>query len=127
MLFIESIIKIEKEVYTNYFELIQQKYRPNPYHNSNHAADVTCSAFYFIMQSELINDFENIDNLAVLIACFGHDVAHPGLNNRFLINNREVLATTYNDVSVLENMHSALTFTTMNDKKVNANILENLP
>ena len=114
---------MNKEVYTNYFDLIESKYKDNPYHNKNHAADVVCSCLYFVMNSFLKESLENIENVAIIIACFGHDVGHPGLNNRFLVNNREDIATTYNDISVLENMHSALTFTTMKNKKYKACIL----
>ena len=75
---------------------------------------MTSSVFYFIMNSFLINQLDNLENFAI-VACIGHDVAHPGLNNRFLVNNREALAVTYNDISVLENMHSSTTFSTMKD------------
>ena len=44
------------------------------------------------------------------MAVLGHDVGHPGLNNRFLVNNSENLAVIYIDVSVLENMHAGATF-----------------
>ena len=124
ILYAEEMFDIKREVYTNYFELIQSKYKSNPYHNSKHAADVICSALFFIMSSFLKESFDNIENFAVLIASATHDVAHPGLNNRFLVNNREAIATTYNDISVLESMHSALAFTTMQDRKTKANILE---
>ena len=58
-----------------------------------------------------------------MISSFGHDVGHPGLNNRFLVNNQEALAINYNDLSVLENMHSSVTFKTMKSK--NCNVLAN--
>lgn len=76
------------------------------------------------MNTFLLSALENIENLAIIIACFGHDVGHPGLNNRFLVYNREEIATTYNDNSVLENMHASLTFSTMKDKKRKADIFE---
>lgn len=53
-----------------------------------------------------------------------HDIAHPALTNRFLIQNRDDLAIQYNDVSVLENMHASTTFSLLN--KPGCNILENL-
>lgn len=36
--------------------------------------------------------------------------AHPGRNNNFMVNASTPLALTYNDISVLENMHASLTF-----------------
>ena len=42
-----------------------------------------------------------------LIAALGHDVGHPGVNNHYLVRTADPVALTYNDVSVLENMHAA--------------------
>ena len=117
------MFEIEEEVVKNYFGLIEKKYKDNPYHNKCHAADVAHAAFYFIMNSGLKNAYDDQENFAVLIACFGHDVGHPGLNNRFLVNNSEDLAIAYNDISVLENMHASITFSTMKTKASNCNIL----
>lgn len=45
-----------------------------------------------------------------MIASAGHDVDHPGHNNMFEMKNKSVLATIYNDKSVLENHHVATLF-----------------
>jgi len=45
-----------------------------------------------------------------MIAAAGHDVDHPGHNNMFEMKNKSVLATIYNDKSVLENHHVATLF-----------------
>lgn len=45
-----------------------------------------------------------------MIACAGHDVDHPGHNNLFEIKSKSVLATIYNDKSILENHHTATLF-----------------
>ena len=68
---------------------------------------------YFIYNSNLIENLSDLDNLSIVIAAISHDVGHPGVNNRFLINNREALALTYNDYSVLENMHACVCFEVM--------------
>ena len=39
-----------------------------------------------------------------------HDIGHKGTNNSFLVQTGDCLAIIYNDISVLENMHSAKTF-----------------
>jgi cAMP-specific phosphodiesterase 4 len=39
----------------------------------------------------------DIDLLGVIVAAAGHDIAHPGLTNRYLINARDRLAMRYND------------------------------
>lgn len=46
----------------------------------------------------------------LIIACAGHDVDHPGHNNLFEVKNWSVLATIYNDKSVLESHHAATLF-----------------
>ena len=47
---------------------------------------------------------------AALFSALGHDVAHPGRNNAFLVKTKSVLALRYNDVHVLENMHASTLF-----------------
>lgn len=65
-----------------------------------------------------------LELLGSIIAGLGHDVGHPSLTNKFLVNNRDEIAITYNDKSVLENMHTAKTFEIM--ARADCNILENL-
>ena len=56
------------------------------------------------------NLLDSFQQYALAIAALCHDVGHPGVNNQFLISSNSPLALRYNDKSVLENMHSALTF-----------------
>lgn len=67
----------------------------------------------------------SLDLLAVLLASLAHDVGHPALTNRFLVNNRDALAIKYNDNSVLENMHCSLTFSIMSSP--GCDLLQSLP
>ena len=71
-----------------------------------------------------MKELSDLDNLSIIMASLCHDVGHPGVNNRFLVNNREPIAMTYNDISVLENMHSSVTFEIMTEQ--DKNLLENL-
>lgn len=66
----------------------------------------------------------SLDTLASIIAALAHDVCHPAVTNRFLIQNRDDLAIQYNDKSVLENMHAFTTFDIMS--KSGCNILHKL-
>mmetsp|Transcript_24349 Transcript_24349/g.24076 ORF Transcript_24349/g.24076 Transcript_24349/m.24076 type:complete len:221 (+) Transcript_24349:1176-1838(+) len=119
---LDEILNIKEMTYVNYFQDMEQRYKTeNPYHNSTHAADVLSSFLFFINQSVLLELFSEYDMLAVIIAALGHDVGHPGLTNRFLIVNKDDLANTYNDYSVLEMMHCSSTFYLM--KGQDANIL----
>ena len=46
-----------------------------------------------------------IEKLSAIIAAVGHDLDHPGLNEKFLITTKSHLAGLYNNTSVLENHH----------------------
>ncbi|KFM78041.1 High affinity cAMP-specific and IBMX-insensitive 3',5'-cyclic phosphodiesterase 8A, partial [Stegodyphus mimosarum] len=66
-----------------------------------------------------------MDEVISLIAAVVHDVDHPGRNSAFLCNTGNELAILYNDLSVLESHHSALSFKlAMSSEKVN--IFQNL-
>lgn len=53
---------------------------------------------------------EQLDEATSLISAAAHDVDHPGKSSAFLSNADSGLAILYNDVSVLESHHAALTF-----------------
>lgn len=53
---------------------------------------------------------EPLDEATSLLAACAHDVDHPGKSSAFLSNCDNPLAILYNDVTVLENHHAALTF-----------------
>jgi len=65
-----------------------------------------------------------LDILALLVSALCHDLGHPGFNNAFQVNAQTELAIKYNDMSVLENHHSSLTFRVLQDPE--CNILQNL-
>ena len=115
---------VSEMVAARYFDAVESAYKPNPYHNSCHGADVLNSILYFYHNSEIITFLTDLEILASVIAGLGHDVGHSALNNRFLVNKRDDLALTYNDFSVLEMMHASLTFSLMQVET--QNILESL-
>ncbi|XP_053614513.1 high affinity cAMP-specific and IBMX-insensitive 3',5'-cyclic phosphodiesterase 8 isoform X3 [Plodia interpunctella] len=97
----------------------------NTYHNSTHAADVLQAVAYFLEKDRLKSLLEPLEAAAALISAAAHDIDHPGTSSAFLCNSRHPLAILYNDVSVLESHHAALTFKiTLNDDRVN--IFKNL-
>jgi hypothetical protein len=107
------------------FRKIEASYRPNPFHNACHAADVCHSLVYFINHSQLIKNISGLDLLSCILAALGHDISHPGLTNRYLILTHDDLAVTYNDTSVLENMHASRLFRIL--KEEDSNILNEVP
>lgn len=70
----------------------------NPYHNFSHAVDVLQCLFFMLCETGVL-PFTNkhsdktrpqgillpIDAFALLVASIGHDAAHPGVNNMFLV------------------------------------------
>lgn len=84
-----------------------------PYHNSAHAADVMMTMEWLLSTEYMRSQVSTLDHLLVMVAAAIHDVGHPGRNNLFLTKTMAPLAVTYNDKSVLENMHLAKSFETM--------------
>jgi hypothetical protein len=115
---LDSLFSIDQSTYEDFFSSLEGLYKPNPYHNSCHASDVLCSFMFLVSQSFFTDFIQDYEVLATVIAILGHDVAHPGLTNRFLINSKHPLSITCNpysdnDSSVLENMHCSTTFQLM--------------
>lgn len=84
------------------------------YHNWDHAFSTFHLAFVLGFRG-LLDVVTPMDQLALLLAALGHDVEHPGYNNQFLINKKDLLALRYNDKSVLENHHASITSTILRD------------
>ncbi|KAI9361588.1 hypothetical protein DFJ73DRAFT_789099 [Zopfochytrium polystomum] len=107
------LFSLEPDVIKKFLRTIESGYKPVPYHNSTHAADVLHALHYFIAElglSEIINSEEI---LACVVAAAIHDYAHPGVNNAFLINSGAPQALRYNDIAVLENFHCSSAFELM--------------
>jgi high affinity cAMP-specific and IBMX-insensitive 3',5'-cyclic phosphodiesterase 8 len=106
-------LQIDEETCKNWFILIEANYElKNSYHNSTHGADVLQASSYFLqkMVGKGGQSFDNLDEACVLIASAVHDVGHPGKSASFLVNSDNPLAILYNDITVLESHHAALTF-----------------
>ena len=91
------------------------------YHNKTHAADVTQTMYYFIINGNWITlgKLDNIDICSIILTCAVHDYEHPGYNNVFLVNTKDTLAIRYNDISVLENHHIAAASSLLKSEKYN--------
>ncbi|XP_053999390.1 LOW QUALITY PROTEIN: high affinity cAMP-specific and IBMX-insensitive 3',5'-cyclic phosphodiesterase 8-like [Hylaeus anthracinus] len=116
----------DEKTVQNWLTMIEVNYRSeNTYHNSTHAADVLQATARFMQSERLKQILEPLDEVAALIAAAAHDVDHPGRSSQFLCNANNKLAILYNDISVLESHHAALTFKlTLSENSVN--IFKNL-
>ncbi|KAI8646889.1 hypothetical protein BD408DRAFT_449479 [Parasitella parasitica] len=119
------------QLYDFIIDLASVYHDENPYHNFAHAVDVLQCLFFMLCElsvlpftkkhktsSKMSRKPQDLlrpkDVFALLIAAIGHDAAHPGVNNMFLINSSNPLATLYNDRSVLESLHSMTLFQLLN-------------
>eukprot|EP00475_Leptophrys_vorax_P034127 TRINITY_DN5472_c0_g1_i1.p1 TRINITY_DN5472_c0_g1~~TRINITY_DN5472_c0_g1_i1.p1 ORF type:complete len:613 (-),score=118.59 TRINITY_DN5472_c0_g1_i1:30-1817(-) len=118
-------LDISKTTFLNCFQSIEEGYLDVPYHNRVHAADVMANTYYFILSKPLAALLTRIDLLGSLVAAAIHDFRHPGTNNIFSVSTGDDLAVTYNDRSVLENMHTAEAFRLF--KKKHHDIFHSLP
>lgn len=116
---------VEARVLRNLLDLLVLNYKENPYHNFKHIADVTHTVYRLISVCFATTPVTELERLAMMTAALAHDLQHPGQNNSYLIYTKDPLATTYNDLSVLENLHVAALFSIFNEHP-EANLLRNL-
>lgn len=114
-LLLNKRLQLDSDLVQRFFEILEQGYLPNAYHNFTHAADVMFSVMFLCKNSGLFYYSSDLEVASCVVATLGHDVGHLGFNNRFLVNSRHELATQCklhidNDLSVLEMMHSYKTF-----------------
>ncbi|GMH49544.1 hypothetical protein TL16_g00545 [Triparma laevis f. inornata] len=114
---LDERLNIKDELIARFFSSLEQGYKKNPYHNSVHGADVMYTVNSFIHASKTMKEeLDAPDLFAALIAAAAHDYKHDGVNNAFHVNTSSDLALRYNDISVLESMHSAELFIMCKDE-----------
>lgn len=64
------------------------------------------AVFMVINSTKLLDWLDEQEIFSMLVAAYCHDVGHDGVNNTFHVASGSELALTYNDNSVLENMHA---------------------
>jgi len=106
--------KCHKDKIMNFTNALGQAYNDMPYHNEAHAAQVLSHATYLARVLRVTNESTTTEKFAFHIATISHDVGHFGRTNFFCMSTKAEVAITYNDRSVLENMHAAMAFRIMN-------------
>ncbi len=108
----EDHLKINPESICNFLREIETRYSATtPYHNNTHAADVTQTLHCLLASigTDLLYSISKpLEIFSLILAATFHDVGHPGTNNLFHKNAMTSFALQFNDVSILENMHSAV-------------------
>lgn len=119
---------VDESTFKSWFIVMESNYHAsNSYHNSSHAADVMQATGVFLQKiaNRTVKILDQMDEATALIAAATHDIDHPGKSSAFLCNSDDKLALLYNDTSVLESHHAAMTFQlTLRDEKIN--IFKNL-
>lgn len=108
-----------------FLKVLSQNYENNKalYHTSLHGADV-CYSTYLILtllknKENIIPNMSKLDIISLIISGLSHDIGHPGLTNKFLINSKNEISLIYNDISVLENFHCYKTFQLLQEENMN--------
>ncbi|TMW56558.1 hypothetical protein Poli38472_006568 [Pythium oligandrum] len=119
-----DIFHIPGDKFATFLSHVASHYRPNPFHNFQHAFQVMHTT-YIMIRRECSSYFSSLDIFTMLIAALCHDIDHPGNNNDFEVKSLSQMALTHNDDAVLERHHCRVTFIILGH--ASANILENLP
>uniref|UniRef100_A0A0K0CZ26 Phosphodiesterase n=1 Tax=Angiostrongylus cantonensis TaxID=6313 RepID=A0A0K0CZ26_ANGCA len=89
---------------------VAKGYRDVPYHNWSHAFSVTHFCWLTLRTPAVLHGLDELERLALLIACLCHDIDHRGTTNAFQLQSRTPLAQLYSsEGSVLERHHYAQT------------------
>jgi len=108
---------IDKVILAATMKAAGDAYIENPYHNFSHALDICHTEHQMLLQCHSYLYINELEHFALLLSAVFHDVAHPGLNNPFLIDTAHELAIRYNDRSPLENMHCSKLFYILTEDK----------
>jgi len=122
--FIETF-KLPAEELKCFIITLRDSYRDVPFHNFYHAFNVSQTLYFFLTKCKASEKFTPLEQLAMLISAFCHDIDHPGVSNSFQCNVGTKKAYLYNDFSVLEMHHCNETFKLLNSD--DTNFLKNLP
>ncbi|CAD8098278.1 unnamed protein product [Paramecium sonneborni] len=103
---------IKNKEFINFLTALKYKYNKtsNPFHNFTHGVNVMHGCFLFAHHQKFGLYFNDLQRYAMTLGGLCHDVGHPGMNNLFQINAQTKLTLIYNDKSVLENHHIAVTY-----------------
>ncbi|KAG4087018.1 hypothetical protein H8356DRAFT_1434063 [Neocallimastix lanati (nom. inval.)] len=118
-------LHLNTEKFLNFIKEIEEGYHTDvTFHNACHITDILHCMYYFSTIPNISVNFKDWDLLFMFVAACIHDYDHPGLSNKFLIQTKDPLAILYNDRSVLENHHCAMSFNIL--LKENNNFLEHV-
>ncbi|KAG3036308.1 hypothetical protein PC121_g444 [Phytophthora cactorum] len=118
--------QVAQETFSTFLSHVASHYRPNAFHNLQHAFQVTHATYCLIHRSGVAHSyFARVEIFAMLIAALCHDLDHPGNTNDFEVKTHSQLALTHNDDAVLERHHCRVAFIILSHP--GANLFSQLP
>eukprot|EP00760_Papus_ankaliazontas_P025730 PhM_4_TR2861/c0_g1_i1/m.54782/K18438/PDE10; cAMP and cAMP-inhibited cGMP 3',5'-cyclic phosphodiesterase 10 len=114
--------KISDETWVHLILAVRQTYRNVPYHNFNHAFDVTHAIYLLLTQGALATTFTEVEVLVLIVVGLFHDCDHMGLNNGFHAKAETplgILSDITGSQSVLETHHCNVAIDVMSNDKCN--------
>lgn len=115
----------DESILDNFLMVLSKAYQNTKalYHTSLHGVDVCYSTLLILTflknDGNKILNISELDIVTLIISALTHDVGHPGLTNKFMINSKSELSIIYNDSSVLENFHCSKTFQLLENNELN--------
>ncbi|KAJ3169768.1 High affinity cAMP-specific and IBMX-insensitive 3',5'-cyclic phosphodiesterase 9A [Irineochytrium annulatum] len=110
---------VDRLVLSRFLHCVRITYNNNPFHNFRHCFCVAQMMYGIIHVTGVHAKLTALEKLTLLVATIGHDLDHTGCNNAYQVNAYTELAIVYNDISPLENHHSAVLFTLLKDPELN--------
>ena len=98
----------------SYVSVIASNYNSVPFHNFSHVVSVLHCSVLFTRDLDLTDNWLTpMNRFGLLLSALVHDVNHPGHTNRFEHLIKSPLCIMYEDISVLEKHHIAVSFMLM--------------
>ncbi|KAH7647833.1 hypothetical protein FG379_000459 [Cryptosporidium bovis] len=131
---INKIKRFVQELQNNYHE-------QNPFHNFHHVVSVSITLNQWLDKPSVKKYVNSLEAYCLVISSLGHDLDHPGLNNDLMKEIQNMYKNTqsshddlykmlcevstistldiYNGISLLENHHTSLLFSILNNESCN--------
>ncbi|XP_065323235.1 uncharacterized protein LOC135930373 isoform X2 [Gordionus sp. m RMFG-2023] len=98
--------KINYRVLCRWFLTTRKNYRKVLYHNWCHAFNVAQTMYSIMKNSTKISKvFTKLEWIAIIVACFSHDLDHRGLNNSYQTKTHSALEQLYGNQATMEYHH----------------------
>ena len=111
---------LTSDVVLGFLSHVETLYTQVPYHNAEHACDVTHSLHY-LLSTNALRDLapSPIDMFCCIVAAICHDLNHDGRNNAFHVASDSPIAQRHAYDSPLERHHLAQTFEALSRPECN--------